>query len=294
MSALTTTNNQVTTYTTGILGDGTYQWCVRNYDQKIYSDWVSMGSFTIQTLPTILTITQGNHQSGDMLQSVTTPLQVRVTTDSGDPVEGVEVRFAFSVVPTAPLAQGQSITVSTALTNADGYAQTGVTLGDRAGVYRVEADFDGVETPVANRTFMITQKELFVLTVSQTHAQHTINPTLSPSQTMTTTVTVRTNARSFAVTATPQSLPTRHSGTQTIPSWTTWGFGWSNQITQVAPTAFAGGGTGDTIVWSCSGDACQSSTGIIQDITLHHSIDWSIPAGVYSNTTLLTGSSLQF
>ena len=67
---------------------------------------------------------------------------VRILNASGNPVSGKTVTFAVDSVPAS--AAGQAVSISTAVTDADGLASTVLTLGDKPGVYRVIATSDGL------------------------------------------------------------------------------------------------------------------------------------------------------
>lgn len=295
-STLTSTSDEATTWTPESgLSDGTYQWCARNDDESVQSDWTTMGSLIINTQPELLEIISGNNQTGEMNTSLDQNLKVRVTTALGTPVEGVNVTFVFDQLPSNPAPQNHSLSAPTVSTDVDGYAETTLTLGDRAGDYSVVANFTDCTTPEVDRTFLATESEYFVMTTSETTGNFNLNPASVPSDSLTSTITIKTNAASFAISADPNTLPTRSGGTETIPNWTSWGWGWNNNSTQHTTTGFDGGGTGATTVFSCSGDSCQNNTtGIREEVTLTEKINYTIPAGVYQNTTKLDVTSLTF
>lgn len=295
-SAQTTTANESTTWTPGssIGSDGTYYWCARNYDESEYSSWTSMGTYILDTVPTTITIISGNDQTGTMNTAVTENLKIQVTNDSGNPVEGVTVSFSFGTLPSNPAPQNHSLSATSVDTDSNGYAETTLTLGDRAGAYTVVANFTGCTTLEADRTFTATEEEYFVMTISDTEGNLTMSPNSNTNDYFATTLTITTNAASYVVQADPDTLPTRSGGSETIPNWTTYGFGWNNESTQPTVTGFAGGGTGATNVFSCSGDSCQATGGVTQQIDINEKINYTIPAGVYRNDIEFVITSLSF
>lgn len=87
------------------------------------------GAFRIQPVG-------GDQQSGVVGTMLSTPLTVKVTTDSGNPVEGVTVNWAA--------ANGGSVSTSTSVTNADGVANVLRMLGPNPGPYATQAEAPGL------------------------------------------------------------------------------------------------------------------------------------------------------
>lgn len=79
----------------------------------------------------------GMNQTAPVGTTLSQAFVVRVLNATGNPVSGTTVTFAVDSVPAA--ASGQSLSVATAMTDVDGLASTVLTLGDKAGVYRVMA-----------------------------------------------------------------------------------------------------------------------------------------------------------
>ncbi len=125
-------------------------------------------SAVVSGAPTIIRFA-GMNQSAPVGTTLSQAFVVRILNASGNPVSGRTVTFAVDSVPTA--ATGQAVSVSTAVTDADGLASTVLTLGDKPGVYRVVAISDGlagspiffratatsiISTPIATRLLLTT------------------------------------------------------------------------------------------------------------------------------------------
>ena len=111
---------------------------------SVTADGVSVGSATITFTAADaddLTIEDGNNQTGTVLQSLGAPFVVKVTDQFGNPVSGQTVTYSITDEPTG--ATGQSLSSSTASTNSSGEASTTLTLGDKPGAYRVQAEVSG-------------------------------------------------------------------------------------------------------------------------------------------------------
>lgn len=70
------------------------------------------------------------------------PLSVRVTDSKGNGISGYSVGFAFSTVPSG--SAGQLIETTSATTDSSGQASTRVLLGDKTGIYAVQASAPGL------------------------------------------------------------------------------------------------------------------------------------------------------
>ncbi|MFL5401528.1 MAG: cadherin-like domain-containing protein [Gemmatimonadales bacterium] len=104
------------------------------------------GAFRIEPLA-------GDNQSGVVGAMLSLPLAVKVTSDSGGPVEGVTVSWAA--------ANGGSVSASTSTTNAQGLAQVLRTLGSTPGAYATQAEAAGLSgSPVLFRATALAIGEL--------------------------------------------------------------------------------------------------------------------------------------
>jgi adhesin/invasin len=84
----------------------------------------------------------GNDQTGGILSPLLTPFVVSVVDIGGNPVPGVNVRFALDSIPSG--ATGQSLRVLNATTDAKGQAAAILTLGSKEGRYTVTASSQGL------------------------------------------------------------------------------------------------------------------------------------------------------
>ena len=87
--------------------------------------------------PTLLSIVSGNNQSGLTGEALANPFVVEVRDQYDDPMQGVTVTFAVR-------AGGGSLSATTATTDANGLAQSTLTLGSEPGTNTVEAAVEGI------------------------------------------------------------------------------------------------------------------------------------------------------
>jgi adhesin/invasin len=112
------------------------------------ADLVDVGNVTSSlfdvTAATASAIEQvsGGGQTGEVNTQLANPFVVRVVDDFGNLISGEDVAFAIVTDPDG--ATGQELTNLTATSNANGEAQSTLTLGSAAGTYTVESSFDGV------------------------------------------------------------------------------------------------------------------------------------------------------
>ncbi len=88
-------------------------------------------------IPTTLEYVSGENQSGLTGEALPNPFVVEVRDQNGDPQEGVTVTFAVR-------AGGGSLSAATAMTDANGRAESTLTLGSNAGTNTVEASVEGI------------------------------------------------------------------------------------------------------------------------------------------------------
>ena len=88
-------------------------------------------------MPTALAILLDDYQTGLPGKALPNPFVVEVRNQNGDPLEGVTVRFAVT-------AGGGSLSHTSVDTDADGLAQTTLTLGNEPGTNTVEASAEGI------------------------------------------------------------------------------------------------------------------------------------------------------
>ena len=270
-----------------------YRWCVSdNAGNQTCSTETS--AITVITFNTVA-ITGGNNQNyGDSTHNpightLGTALQVRVSDGGTNYAQASEitVNYSISSVPASPTATGQNLGGSSDATDASGYAEQTLTLGDRAGVYQVQATCSGCNTV----TFSETENNYFDLSIVETDLYLDMTPGSSPSDSASPTINVTTNAASYQVHATPDDWPTYL--THIIQNWTgSLGFGWN--LASGSTTAFSesSGDPAATQVYSCSGDTCQGL--VSPDVDFDMTINYSHTAGSYTNTVELSGQSISY
>ena len=84
--------------------------------------------------PTAIRVVNGDGQTGQVGEMLTSPLVVEVTDASGQAVEGATVAFELTSA-----GEGAQITPSTAVTDTAGHAQASLLLGDKVGLQTGEA-----------------------------------------------------------------------------------------------------------------------------------------------------------
>ena len=98
-------------------------------------------TITVGDLADSIAIVSGNNQRGNPGTELANPLVVEVLDDDNDAVSGVTVTFRVT-------GGGGSLSATSVTTNAQGRAQTTLTLGDEPGGNSVRASVSGVSTPV--------------------------------------------------------------------------------------------------------------------------------------------------
>ena len=101
-------------------------------------------SVTAGEAPETLAKVSGDAQNGTPGRALADPFVVVARDEAGDPVEGVSVTFAVS-------AGGGSLSETSAVTNANGRAETTLTLGSQRGINSVSATVTGLD-PVSFST----------------------------------------------------------------------------------------------------------------------------------------------
>jgi hypothetical protein len=86
--------------------------------------------------------TSGNNQLGVISTTLANAFVIIVTDAGVNPVSGVNVNFAITSVPSG--ATGQSLSTVATTTNSSGQASTVMTMGNKAGTYKVTAASSGL------------------------------------------------------------------------------------------------------------------------------------------------------
>lgn len=108
---------------------------------EVPSAWSDVWMFETQRIPYNNSIVSGNNQK-ENARTQLTAFVGQITDSSGNPVVGVSVTFAIAYYPTG--AKKQSLSVSSANTNASGQYSVTLTLGNLKGCYLVTATYQGV------------------------------------------------------------------------------------------------------------------------------------------------------
>ena len=96
---------------------------------------------TLPPVPATVSIISGNNQTGVTGEALANPFVVEVRDQNSDLMEGVTVTFAVS-------AGGGSLSDTSVKTDANGLAQSTLTLGSSAGTTTVEASVEGLSQTV--------------------------------------------------------------------------------------------------------------------------------------------------
>ena len=95
----------------------------------------------IAPIPTMLETVSGNNQSGLTGDSLTNPFVVQVLAQNGNPLRGAAVQFTL-------LTGGGALRPTTSITDANGRAESTLTLGSNAGTNTVQVRVEGVSQTV--------------------------------------------------------------------------------------------------------------------------------------------------
>ena len=107
-----------------------------------------------QSEPTTLLIVSGDNQTGLTGETLMNPFVVEVRDQNGDPMEGVTVSFAVS-------AGGGSLSETSVETDANGLAQSTLTLGSDPGTNTVDVSVEGItETATFNAVAELLEFDL--------------------------------------------------------------------------------------------------------------------------------------
>ena len=93
-------------------------------------------------MPRAFAILLDDYQTGLPGKALANPFVVEVRNQNGDPLEGVAVRFAVT-------AGGGTLSATTPMTDANGQAESTLTLGDEPGTNTVEASAEGISQTAA-------------------------------------------------------------------------------------------------------------------------------------------------
>ncbi len=145
--SLVTTNANGLAQTTLTLGDSAGTYTVTATSPSLPGSSFTFVANAVRTAPRQIALLSGNNQRGPVTTTLANPLVVVVTDSAGVPVSGVTVSFAITQVPQG--AAGQALSVDRVNTDGQGRASTLLTLGNRPGLYVVQASAPGlVNSPI--------------------------------------------------------------------------------------------------------------------------------------------------
>ncbi len=104
--------------------------------------FVMMGFSSAFAQAKTILLTSGNAQTETIVSPLANPFVVTITDSLDLPVAGVAVNFDIVAVPSG--ATGQSLSVTSTTTDANGQASTVLTLGNKVGTYSVTATSAGL------------------------------------------------------------------------------------------------------------------------------------------------------
>lgn len=134
-NATTDANGEATTTLT--LGDKVGFYTVLTRSKGLAGDPVTLtGTATAGTAARIA-LASGNNQTGVIKTILSEPFAVTVMDEGGNPVQGANVTFAIASTPNG--ATGESLSVTNIATDVNGSARTLLTLGNKVGIYSVNA-----------------------------------------------------------------------------------------------------------------------------------------------------------
>jgi hypothetical protein len=121
---------------------------------------------------------RGTHQNKPILNQVDTSLEVQVLDRANNP--RVKDTVYFDIVESPTAAKGHSLTRTMALTDANGYASTRLTLGDKVGSYKVQASSRYLDT---KPEFIAKASHGLAIALAPNSAQVQEKPILTPLDT---------------------------------------------------------------------------------------------------------------
>ena len=134
---LVTTDSLGLAATTLTLGNKTGAYAVRATTTALPGRENIFSATATHGAPQVMLLAAGNNQIDTVLAPLDAAFAVTVTDVGSNPVPGVAVQFTLTDAPAG--ATGQSLSAPTTSTDTSGKASTVLTLGSKAGIYRIEA-----------------------------------------------------------------------------------------------------------------------------------------------------------
>jgi hypothetical protein len=125
-----------------------------------------------------LTVLSGNNQIGTVGTTLPQPLLVSITDSGGNGVKDIRVQFA--IVDTPFGATGQQLTIENAISDSLGLASTNLTLGSKAGFYRVTATSSGLSGSPATFSILANAGPAYRLAQTSGDNQSGLTNTILP------------------------------------------------------------------------------------------------------------------
>jgi len=134
----------------------------------------------------MIALTSGDNQRGTVGTSLASSFIVTVSDSFGNPVKGIEVRFAIAGAPAT--ATGESLSVTTAATDSLGHASTVLKLGNKIGIYTVQATSSGLaNSPITFMAHATAGSAAFFVQMSGDHQRGAVTTSLVNSFVVTVT-----------------------------------------------------------------------------------------------------------
>ncbi len=130
-------------------------------------------------LPSVLALASGDNQNGTVGTSLAAPFVVTVSDSLGNAVKGVQVQFTVSNAPAG--ATGQGLSVLSAQTDSLGHVSTILALGNKAGVYNVQATSNGLKNSPYTFTARAAAGSASILAMSLGNNQTGMVATMLPA-----------------------------------------------------------------------------------------------------------------
>ena len=137
-------NSEGKAWTILTLGDKSGGYKVEASSSSLSGSTATFYAFANSNKANNISMLSGGCQSGFMNTVLTEPFVVKVADEYGNPVTGAAVTWSITESPTG--AVWQELSEASSFSDSDGEATTTLTLGEKAGLYKVEATCSDVES----------------------------------------------------------------------------------------------------------------------------------------------------
>ncbi|PKD43291.1 invasin domain 3-containing protein [Rhodohalobacter barkolensis] len=199
---------------------GSYNVDIGNETAETISVTVTANGVTLTDSPSItytaadaadLVILTGNNQTGTVSEALANPFVVQITDQFGNPVEGETVDFAIDQTPSG--ASGQSLSTTSATTDASGEASSTLTLGDTPGTYTTNVSSGSLTAVSFTAEAQIGDASQMAVTTQP--SETTAGEVISPAPSVEVTDDVGNGVQGISVSVSEQSGEGFDSGTLT-------------------------------------------------------------------------------